>query len=248
MNTRRVAPLLLAAAGLALAGCVTDEDPADDHADAVELADELADTQGALEEAERQVDALSDELSAAEDELATAERELADAEEALAAAEARHPDDGADPESDPRDTLSEALDEVGATGSDASGMLDAQLHALHHADGVTAEATGWEPADHPAAGEHIDVHVLTPEEAARELADEVFPGHTGQGRWATTVRAAQDGNTATATVLAWGLKDDSVAGHDLRIHLDAAEQGWDVTEIEERYWCHRGVTDDDLCL
>ena len=66
---------------------------------------------------------------------------------------------------------------------------------------------------------------------------------------ATTARIWRAEDDAIGVILNWGLQDDSVAGHDFRIHMRRdADGGWMVERLEERFHCARGVTADGLCI
>lgn len=70
----------------------------------------------------------------------------------------------------------------------------------------------------------------------------------GQELWEVTIRAlAREGDQATAAVLLWGFKDDSVIGKDYLLSLRLHQGRWYVAEVQERHHCSRGVV-DDLCL
>jgi hypothetical protein len=70
----------------------------------------------------------------------------------------------------------------------------------------------------------------------------------GQDLWEVTIRVFADaGDKATAAVLLWGFKDDSVVGKDYLLSLRLHQGRWYVAEVQERHHCSRGVT-GDLCL
>jgi hypothetical protein len=71
----------------------------------------------------------------------------------------------------------------------------------------------------------------------------------GQDVWEHTARVHIDADDhAYGVVLAWGLQDDALAGTDLRVRMRRQDAGWFVTEVDERYQCARGVTEDGLCI
>ena len=90
----------------------------------------------------------------------------------------------------------------------------------------------------------------TPGAALTQLAAELnLADGIGVEAWEQTFRVLQDdGEAAVGVILLWGFKDDSLAGSDLRVHLERGDQAWYVEELEERAHCRRGVTDDGLCL
>jgi hypothetical protein len=70
----------------------------------------------------------------------------------------------------------------------------------------------------------------------------------GQETWELTVRVyLPEEGQASAIVMGWGFKDDSVAGRDHLLGLRQHQAIWYVVDIQERFHCWRGVT-DDLCL
>jgi hypothetical protein len=71
----------------------------------------------------------------------------------------------------------------------------------------------------------------------------------GSDTWEWTVRVwLEDGGRAYVAVLAWGIKDDSIAGQDLRLRLREEADGWGIATVEQRFHCARGVTDGRLCV
>ena len=71
----------------------------------------------------------------------------------------------------------------------------------------------------------------------------------GEEVWEQTTRIwfeAED--EAVGVILRWGLKDDSVAGHDHRVTMRRGVAGWYVEAVEERDHCSRGVTAEGRCL
>ena len=71
----------------------------------------------------------------------------------------------------------------------------------------------------------------------------------GEDVWEQTTRIwfeAED--EAVGVILRWGLKDDSVAGHDHRVTMRRGIGGWYVDAVEERDHCIRGVTAEGRCL
>jgi hypothetical protein len=76
-----------------------------------------------------------------------------------------------------------------------------------------------------------------------------WPAALGEDAWEHTSRVWMDGERrAVGVALLWGLMDDSVVGHDVRVHMVRAGTGWRIDRVEERFHCGRGVSDDDLCV
>jgi hypothetical protein len=74
-------------------------------------------------------------------------------------------------------------------------------------------------------------------------------GELGVDVWEQTLRIWQAGeDEAVGVVLRWGMKDDSIIGHDHRVHMRRRDNYWRVVRLEERFHCSRGVTDDRLCV
>ncbi|HAI20319.1 MAG TPA: hypothetical protein DCM14_00190 [Clostridiales bacterium UBA8153] len=71
----------------------------------------------------------------------------------------------------------------------------------------------------------------------------------GRDAWELTIRVHMpEAGQASAIIMFWGLKDDSVAGRDYLLTLREHRGNWYVVEIQERFHCARGVTADGLCL
>jgi len=71
----------------------------------------------------------------------------------------------------------------------------------------------------------------------------------GQDAWEITTRVFMpEADQASAIIMVWGLKDDSVAGRDFLLVLRQHQGNWYVVEVQERFHCSRGVTADDICL
>jgi hypothetical protein len=70
----------------------------------------------------------------------------------------------------------------------------------------------------------------------------------GQGTWELTLRVyLPEEGQASAIIMRWGFWDDSVAGMDHLLGLRQHQANWYVVDVQERFHCWRGVT-DDLCL
>ena len=71
----------------------------------------------------------------------------------------------------------------------------------------------------------------------------------GQDAWELTTRVFMpEAGQASAIIMMWGLKDDSVVGRDYLLVLRQHQGNWYVVEIQERFHCRRGVTADDICV
>jgi hypothetical protein len=76
-----------------------------------------------------------------------------------------------------------------------------------------------------------------------------WPAALGVEVWEQSYRVWLEGaDRGVGIVLRWGLKDDSLVGHDLRLQLRRGADGWRVESAEERFHCGRGVTEDGLCV
>ena len=65
----------------------------------------------------------------------------------------------------------------------------------------------------------------------------------GQNVWQVTARAFRtDPDRALGIVMLWGFKDDSTAGRDYRLHMRETDGTWEVTRVDVRQHCWRGVT------
>ncbi|TMW70294.1 hypothetical protein [Alteribacter natronophilus] len=54
----------------------------------------------------------------------------------------------------------------------------------------------------------------------------------------------ENGESAKILFLHWGLKDDAIAGEDFLLHLSRDGDIWTLDEVEERYYCRRGMDED----
>lgn len=67
--------------------------------------------------------------------------------------------------------------------------------------------------------------------------------------WEITTRVFREGDQAIGAALLWGFKDDSVTGQDWRVTMEQQDGAWQPVQLETRYHCARGVSEDaDLCL
>ncbi|RFA25776.1 hypothetical protein CAI21_18605 [Alkalilimnicola ehrlichii] len=74
-------------------------------------------------------------------------------------------------------------------------------------------------------------------------------GALGRDVWERSLRLWHaDAERAIGVVASWGMKDDAIAGRDIKLHLQQVEGRWQVEDVFERYHCRRGVSDDGLCL
>ncbi|MGD6990847.1 hypothetical protein [Sutcliffiella horikoshii] len=53
---------------------------------------------------------------------------------------------------------------------------------------------------------------------------------------------------AEGYIMSYGMRDDSVAGSDIKLTMLKENEFWYVEKGEVRYRCSRGVSEDDLCL
>lgn len=93
------------------------------------------------------------------------------------------------------------------------------------------------------------VAAASPGAAASRLAAALgWTEQLGDAAWEQTTRVwFADEDRAIVVVLQWGLLDDAVAGHDLRVELRRVDGAWQVETVEERFHCQRRVTDEGLC-
>jgi hypothetical protein len=125
-------------------------------------------------------------------------------------------------------------------------MEDGAHRAAAIAAGYAPGSTAWREARASApAGTHPTPGALL----HSVVAALDWPAALGQDAWELTSRVWRDGeHQAVGVALLWGLMDDSVLGHDVRVHMVPGGDGWRVARLEERFHCGRGVSDDDLCL
>lgn len=119
------------------------------------------------------------------------------------------------------------------------------------ADG--ADTTSWQESERQIPEQFTAEEgdgANTPGQLLMELAGE-FRLYDSLGIDANEITARITGDGPERNIgilLQWGLKDDSVAGLDMRVRMQQVDGAWFVEELEERYHCRRGVTDDELCL
>jgi hypothetical protein len=71
----------------------------------------------------------------------------------------------------------------------------------------------------------------------------------GEDVWEATTRIWMESEIrSVGAVLLWGLKDDAVAGHDFRVHMQRDGERWSIERVEERFHCSRGVSEGGLCM
>jgi len=113
--------------------------------------------------------------------------------------------------------------------------------------GFSPGTTRWRPLDPPPAaapGQTTPGALIAAAARVLGMQDEV-----GSDLWEQTVRVwTDDDQGAIGVVLRWGFLDDSIAGHDVRLHLRSDGDAWTIEGAEERYHCRRGISPDDLCL
>lgn len=138
----------------------------------------------------------------------------------------------------------------------AEGLTDqprlAGLVARAREFGFTPGSTRWRPSTLaiPVQFTRARSTWRTPGALVTGLASALNLGeHLGQDAWELTVRVFMpEAGQASAIIMLWGLKDDSVAGRDYLLTLREHQGNWYVTQIQERFHCARGVTADDICL
>lgn len=94
---------------------------------------------------------------------------------------------------------------------------------------------------------------VPPADDARTLAEGVAQRSAGDGEEVehlehTVTRAGDEDGAGLWVVDIDGFRGDSVRGERLEITLEQAEDGYDVVSVASRSACHRGVSDEGLCL
>lgn len=145
-------------------------------------------------------------------------------------------------------------DRPGATG-DKSDDFERQprMEQLRQRTDMDAGTTDWQPSER-----QIPEQLVAPDGEGARSAGQAMATVAEEFRLydalsidvdEVTVRVKSTGqDSATGIILQWGLKDDAVAGNDLRVELEVSDGAWYVEQIEQRHHCRRGVTDDGLCL
>lgn len=131
----------------------------------------------------------------------------------------------------------------------------AELKQRTHADlGYTPGTTIWRAAgvdlsSTPSTGGAAYDAESPDALLARVAAELPMAGNLGEDVWEQTLRIWQGGeDEAVGIIMRWGMKDDSVIGHDHRVQLRRSNDHWHVIRLEERFHCSRGVTDEGLCV
>ena len=138
-----------------------------------------------------------------------------------------------------------------ADGLDAQPRLP-ELRAIMPEDmGFDPGSTQWREADamtprdfEPAARETATPGALLFALAAQR-ADSA---RLGRDVWETTLRVLEEtDDKAIGIIMEWGLKDDAVAGQDMRVRMRREGDEWSISGMERRFHCSRGVTDTNRC-
>jgi hypothetical protein len=119
--------------------------------------------------------------------------------------------------------------------------------------GYSPGTTGWRDADITFRAEFTDpdsADYTTPGVLLHGFIGVIgSPVMLGQDVWEYTARIMMnETDRATGVLLVWGLQDDAMAGHDLKVGMQRHGDYWHIVKLEERYHCRRGVTDHGLCL
>ncbi|MBA2665204.1 MAG: hypothetical protein H0U74_23150 [Bradymonadaceae bacterium] len=117
--------------------------------------------------------------------------------------------------------------------------------------GFEPATTAWQPfgRDIPAAlTSPQSSQARSPGELLVDLVKSIDQaGWLGQDAWEQTLRVLREGDDlAIGVVLTWGLRDDAVAGSDLRATMQRRDGHWFIVKLEQRFHCARAVT-DNLC-
>lgn len=248
LAVRRTAAAVLAV--LSLAACAQEGD-AEFAGEQVE--DGLAEHILVLEE---EMSNLRDALRRAQADLRTMEDDLDDAEEAR--------DEAEEARAVAERALQDAIDEqqTGGTSAPSSGDvageppagprtaagLSEQLHLwVAEALGEDVAVTGgWQAQQVPDGYRSADgASFGTPGAVVFALAADRYGATLGKD-WEVTSRVLREqDDTAVAAILAWGIADAAVIGHDIRVTLRRDAQGWHVRAIEQRPHC-RDAYDPEL--
>lgn len=231
-------PMLITAlaAALLLAGC-PDETPTAD-VDPDQDAERLEARLAALEAENERLAEENLELAEENAELA-AELERVQAE--LADAEGREPEDEVETEQ-PAMGTAEAL-----THQPRAEFPDPEDHPMGWEPGTTE----WRETEVPDGFGPGEAAYDRPGELVVAVAGARYGDWLDLDAWEVTARVLlpegelpETAHTATGAVLAYGFKDDAVAGTDLRLELARDADGWHVTAAEQRDHCMRGVGAD----
>ena len=202
-------------------GCSTSQDQ--ENGESQEVAQEEAEAEGALEEGAQDDEPVEGEEASGDDEAAA---------EAEGAPSVDLGDDGTDEKLENEKRLEEmqkrAEESEMGHEPDVTPWRDSRRQIPE-----SLARGGDDLADSPQA-------LLSALDAEFRMGDEVSDHSTKIQR--------EDDSQAVGLIMQWGFKDDSMAGADLRVHMEHGDGGWFVTELEERAYCRRGLSDDGLCL
>lgn len=137
-------------------------------------------------------------------------------------------------------------------GLDANPRME-ELEKTADPEHGTPGSTDWQASEMAVPENLSRAHADGPtnpgtliSELSRELR---FNDALGVDVWEQTLRVyqADEADTAHGVILRWGVKDDSLAGMDVRATMSVDGDNWYVEELEERFHCRRGV-DGGRCL
>lgn len=82
------------------------------------------------------------------------------------------------------------------------------------------------------------------------MDDVTFSYWLGQEIWEVTKRIElHNEELAEGYILSYGMKDDSIAGNDVKVTMKQANGYWYIEAIDIRYRCSRNVSEDnELCV
>ncbi len=121
-----------------------------------------------------------------------------------------------------------------------------EFTATANPDFANPGTTDWREAEVPAALR--DETFPAPGGALVALQQAVdIDAQLGMDLRELTARAYIDGDEAGGALLLWGFKDDSLAGKDIMVMLEADGDAWRVASMQERFHCVRGTV-GELCM
>ena len=225
--------LMLAFALWATYGPVTEPpDPStavddDIAAEREELAERVEELETERDELDEELTAADEEIVDLEDALGDTEEELAEAREELEVIEDDIDDEDAASESEPLFTEEGLVDQLRlAAPPSFPGTGEPESTDFYTVDPGDVGATDLSPASSPG-----------------EILSQWFAATGATGAWEHTVRVLEEGDRFDVAVLQWGLQDESTLGEDIRLRLEQTGGQWEVSSIEQRLHCARGVDD-----
>jgi len=129
--------------------------------------------------------------------------------------------------------------------------LDALRRGSSASLGYEPGVTPWQEISYPPSTEDPSARLPdAPGAVLAHVAESLgWMDLLGEEVWEQTLRVwLPDPDEAVGVVLQWGMRDDAVAGRDLRAHMMRVDGAWRVERVEQRFLCRRGVSEAGVCV